>query len=561
MDNKILLSALALSVLSGCGGIDWYKPQADAGADQTPSEYNQIRLNGVAKDKDNNIKSTIWTQVSGPQTVTIHDDDKAYAWIDMPKMAGDYVFKFEVKDKSNQHDSDEVKITINEALANQANMVGAWHMPGYGRWAHFLGKDVIEYIATSEHCIMRLRASYNTYLQRLGFSVRGSQANWDVLDEQAMNNAGVYREDNVPMQCNPENGPGYSNDAQLNFDFAWQSVNEFQGHFTKRGVDWQKQYELFAPQIDAQDNMEKTLPIIAQMLNSLNDFHSFILFDELIIETGRKKSKLREHLDTKHEITLPQLREQIDVLNPLHIDADVEALYNTAIENYADENGLKSYTNEASKAATGRALLKWGKTQSNMGLLVINHMDYLSLEEIDTQFDLIFDDLAQTDGLILDIRTNPGGSDDVALGIARRFFDKTQVVYKKFAKNHDGQSPHEEITVSVDEAKSRYRKPVYLVTSEDTISASEIFTLAMRNLANVTHIGEPTQGALSDVLPVIIPAGIMLGVSNETYLDLDGNEFEATGIPPKVLVSTFNLDAITEGRVLSYDEALRLAGK
>ncbi|BBN81403.1 hypothetical protein PA25_13880 [Pseudoalteromonas sp. A25] len=561
MEKKLVTFALTMAVLSGCNALKLHKPDADAGKDQAPVEFGQIRLSGIAKDKDNNIKSTRWTQVSGPQTVTIKDDDQNNAWFEMPKFAGDYVFKFEVKDKANQSDSDEVKITINEKLANQANMVGAWHMPGYGRWAHFLGKDVVEYIATSEHCVARIRASYATYMQRLGFNFDNIEADWEVVDELAMNRVGVYRKSNVPTQCDPTNEPGYSNDAQLNFDFVWQSVDEFQGHLAKRGVDWQSQYELFSPQINAQDSIEKTLPIVAQMLSALNDFHSFILFDNVIVETGRKFSKLRSYLDTKHDISLPQLREQIDVLNPLHIDSSIETLYNRAIENYADENGLKSYTNESAMEAAGRALLKWGKTPSNMGLLIINQMDYLSNEEIDKQFSLIFEDLKQTDGLILDIRTNPGGSDDVALSIAGRFFDKTQVAFKKYAKNADGQSPTKEISVVVDESNSRYSKPVYLITSEDTISAAEVFTLAMRSLPNVIHIGEPTQGALSDVLPVVMPAGIMFGVSNETYVDLDGNEFEASGVPPKVVVSTFSLDAITQGRVLSYEQALQLAGK
>jgi C-terminal processing protease CtpA/Prc len=73
---------------------------------------------------------------------------------------------------------------------------------------------------------------------------------------------------------------------------------------------------------------------------------------------------------------------------------------------------------------------------------------------------------------------------------------------------------------------------VYLLTSSLTVSAGEVFALAMSALPTVTVLGEPTQGILSDNLFHRLPSGWEVSLSNEVYETLDGRCFEGVGVPP-----------------------------
>jgi carboxyl-terminal processing protease len=71
------------------------------------------------------------------------------------------------------------------------------------------------------------------------------------------------------------------------------------------------------------------------------------------------------------------------------------------------------------------------------------------------------------------------------------------------------------------------------------VSAAEIFTMAMRALPNVTHVGQTTRGSLSDQLTKRLPNGWRLTLSNEVYLDATGAAWEGIGIPPEVPIQVF----------------------
>ena len=93
----------------------------------------------------------------------------------------------------------------------------------------------------------------------------------------------------------------------------------------------------------------------------------------------------------------------------------------------------------------------------------------------------------------------------------------------------------------------QYLAPVFVLTSNQTASAAEVFTLAMRALPQVTLVGESTQGGLSDQLDKQLSNGWPASVANEYYLTPQGESFEATGIPVDL-------------EILQLSRAARLAG-
>ncbi|MFP2907050.1 S41 family peptidase [Pyxidicoccus sp. 3LFB2] len=159
--------------------------------------------------------------------------------------------------------------------------------------------------------------------------------------------------------------------------------------------------------------------------------------------------------------------------------------------------------------------------------------------------------------VIVDMSNNRGGHDAVARDIAARFAEARHLAYTKRPRQVD-MAPQ---PFYVEPASGpRFTGPVYLVTSDITVSAGEIFTLAMRALPNVTHVGTSTRGAFSDVLVKPLPNGWRMELSNELYLDPAGKLYEARGIPPQEPLDVFPEGDLSGGHakaVLSLVERVR----
>lgn len=138
-----------------------------------------------------------------------------------------------------------------------------------------------------------------------------------------------------------------------------------------------------------------------------------------------------------------------------------------------------------------------------------------------------------TRGLILDLRFNPGGSDVFSEMVASCFADRKRLAYVKSAKDGAGSGPAFETFIAPG-ACPRYGGPVVVLTGERTTSAAESLLMRLRVLPGVSVMGQPTQGAHSDVLDKTLPNGWKLGLSNEIYRLADGKIYEGVGIPPDV---------------------------
>ena len=134
--SKVKLSAilamLTFLLLSGCDdsvvdfslGSGFPKPDVNAGADQaisTPTD--SVWLTGSVKIRTINAmtKKMRWSQISGPELVTIVNREQLTAGFDLPTIAGEYKFKLVVTDTYNNSDDDSVKITITEAATQAAS--------------------------------------------------------------------------------------------------------------------------------------------------------------------------------------------------------------------------------------------------------------------------------------------------------------------------------------------------------------------------------------------------------------------------------------------------------
>ena len=138
---------------------------------------------------------------------------------------------------------------------------------------------------------------------------------------------------------------------------------------------------------------------------------------------------------------------------------------------------------------------------------------------------------AAADVVIVDVSNNRGGHDGVARAIAERFTDRRRHAYSKWARGAKDVPPQEFFLTPT--SRPAFHGPVFLVTSDITVSAGEVFTLAMRALPQVVHVGTTTRGCFSDVLVKPLPNGWTVHLSNEHYTDAKGQDHEARGVPPQ----------------------------
>lgn len=140
--------------------------------------------------------------------------------------------------------------------------------------------------------------------------------------------------------------------------------------------------------------------------------------------------------------------------------------------------------------------------------------------------------------VIVDASVNFGGYDFISRAFAGRFAAERRIAYRKRAADAEDSLFTDVYTEP--SSGARYTGPVWVLTSNVTVSGGESLTMALRALDNVTHVGEPTRGALSDTLVKTLPNGWEISISNEIYLDADNVAWEGRGISPEVEIRVFD---------------------
>jgi C-terminal processing protease CtpA/Prc len=141
--------------------------------------------------------------------------------------------------------------------------------------------------------------------------------------------------------------------------------------------------------------------------------------------------------------------------------------------------------------------------------------------------DALFAEFQQYRAIIIDLRFNQGGFDSVALAWAARIATQQTLALRKRA----GKADWTAVSVTPS-AKQGFHGPVAVLVGNYTVSAGETAAQALMALPNVMSIGQPTQGALSDAIPKVLPNGWRFTLSIESYATPDGTDLELRGVVP-----------------------------
>jgi C-terminal processing protease CtpA/Prc len=144
--------------------------------------------------------------------------------------------------------------------------------------------------------------------------------------------------------------------------------------------------------------------------------------------------------------------------------------------------------------------------------------------------------LERTDAIIIDVRTNRGGSGNMSHYLFSHFLPE-KPVQTISVKSRDSAQPRVQESIAEVLGPRRTDVPLYVLTSRGTGSAAEEFAFVLKNQGRATLVGERTAGAGHMVGSFALPAGFVAGVSLTRVSDpRTGREFEAVGVQPDVAV-------------------------
>lgn len=136
----------------------------------------------------------------------------------------------------------------------------------------------------------------------------------------------------------------------------------------------------------------------------------------------------------------------------------------------------------------------------NIGLLTVHDL-MGDIADVDTSMAK----LANTDGLIIDVRECPGGNGEISTKLSSYFMPEGEELMRHYTR---GEPARVSLSVELPETARRYfNKPVYLVTSGFTGSACEALTFVTKYHDLATVVGENTAGAGHALTNALTPVG------------------------------------------------------
>lgn len=160
----------------------------------------------------------------------------------------------------------------------------------------------------------------------------------------------------------------------------------------------------------------------------------------------------------------------------------------------------------------------------SIGYIQITEFDSVTLDQFTDAYATLKGQGAK--GLILDLRSNPGGSVDVAVNIGREILPKGTVVYtidkagKKEVYSCDG--------------KNEIKIPLVVLVNGNTASSSEILTGAIKDDKIGTIVGTQTYGKGIVQNIIDLSDGTAVKVTISAYYTPSGKNIQGKGIAPDV---------------------------
>ncbi len=145
-------------------------------------------------------------------------------------------------------------------------------------------------------------------------------------------------------------------------------------------------------------------------------------------------------------------------------------------------------------------------------------------------------------GLVLDLRNNPGGLLDSAIDVADAFLDANQLKeHKKLIVYTKGRVPNSDIKGKATRGDLLKGVPMVVLVNQGSASASEIVAGALQDHNRAVVLGEKSfgKGSVQTVIPLNHTTAIKL--TTALYYTPAGRSIQAEGIEPDLLIADLKI--------------------
>jgi carboxyl-terminal processing protease len=184
---------------------------------------------------------------------------------------------------------------------------------------------------------------------------------------------------------------------------------------------------------------------------------------------------------------------------------------------------------------------------ARLGYLAFNYWMLPMTERVRTGIDELRTGGMQ--GLIIDLRGNPGGVGAMSIPIARLFLREGASLGRLQMREFDQE-------FNIEPNPDAFAGPIVILVDEGTASTSEIFALGLRDIGRVTICGAgPSAGMALPSMIETLPDGGMIQYVVGDYHSARGTAAEGEGVVPEVIVTESRTDYAT-GRDPVLDAAV-----
>lgn len=310
------------------------------------------------------------------------------------------------------------------------------------------------------------------------------------------------------------------NTPQANFESLWKIIDEQYCFLDYKkaayGLDWDEVHSRYARRITSDMTSANLFEVLSEMVNELHDGH-------VNLSSGYGSSQYREWFDAY----------------PRNFSDSIQSNY--LGKDYIITSGL-----------TYQIL------ENNIGYVYCSSFsDGIG----DGNLDYMLKEMELCDGVIIDVRNNGGGNLTTAQRLASRFTNEKMLVgymSHKTGPGHNAFSAPEPVYVEPSNGVRWQRKAVVL-TNRRSYSSTNDFVNCMKNMPNVTIIGDKTGGGSGLPFSSEIPNGWSIRFSAAPMYDSEMNHIEF-GIDPDISIDMSEED-ILHGKDTIIEEACRFLKK
>ena len=356
------------------------------------------------------------------------------------------------------------------------------------------------------------------------------------------------------------------------FEMVWATVRDKHWDPRPGGLDWQAIHDEYRPQVDRAEDDDQARNITRQMLARLKQTHFALFAPGIANEIENEEGDGTPGFDTRilngHVIVTETF-----FGNQVHTGWEVLAAGNwempalfeklqedPAITVYAQERALQSrltgavgstkhylFLDAAGQRVTRDIPLQtqrgnlagfgnlppqqvWFETVKLRNTGVIRFNEFLDLPRLMPAFGKAIHDCAACDGIVIDLRGNPGGIGGMAMGIAgyltNRQEQKLGTMYMRGAT----------LKFVINPRAEAYTGPLAILVDGTSASTSEIFAGGLQDLHRARIFGTRTAGAALPSVITRLPNGDAFQYAVANYISEGGQALEGGGVTPDVEV-------------------------